>query len=262
MTANDTSTIETTEAVNPDGELRQGLFAAQAANIVELQAEIASRQEEIDNLKSLILDSHPVGTYQAGNLKVQVKPGARRINAGTFEKSLPGHQVSRSLPVAAAPAQPVGEAAVGGRGGRLRDERQAHGGGLMNAELSSLGIAQIVESAIADYDLHDEDGNELTDDLYVIRSEQLDELGLTVARRIHKATRELEAQGKGFKDVHSMTFGSVPVIIMPADDGTYTLRFDNSDEAVAITRLSRTALGDIRKQINDFLKEVKNHEHE
>lgn len=64
MTANDTSTIETTEAVNPDGELRQGLFAAQAARIVELQAEIASRQEEIDNLKSLILDSHPVGTYQ------------------------------------------------------------------------------------------------------------------------------------------------------------------------------------------------------
>ena len=34
------------------------------------------------------------------------------------------------------------------------------------------------------------------------------------------------------------------------------------DEAVAITRLSRTALADIRKQINDFLKEVKNHEHE
>ena len=42
-----------------------------------------------DNLKSLILDSHPVGTYQAGNLKVQVKPGARRINAGTFEKAYP-----------------------------------------------------------------------------------------------------------------------------------------------------------------------------
>ena len=81
------STIENTEAVNPDGELRQGLFAAQAARIVELQAEIASRQE--DNLKSLILDSHPVGTYQAGNLKVQVKPGARRINAGTFEKAYP-----------------------------------------------------------------------------------------------------------------------------------------------------------------------------
>lgn len=132
----------------------------------------------------------------------------------------------------------------------------------MSAELSSLGIAQIVESVIADYDLHDEDGNELTDDLYVIRSERLDELGLTVARRIHKATRELEAQGKGFKDVHSMAFGSMPVTIAKDGDRTYTLRFDNSDEAVAITRLSRTSLTDIKKQINEFLKEVKNHEHE
>lgn len=52
------STIENTEAVNPDGELRQGLFAAQAARIVELQAEIASRQEEVDELKARILDSH------------------------------------------------------------------------------------------------------------------------------------------------------------------------------------------------------------
>lgn len=132
----------------------------------------------------------------------------------------------------------------------------------MSAELSSLGIAQIVESVIADYDLHDEDGNELTDDLYVIRSEQLDELGLTVARRIHKAIRELEAQDKTGFPVHSMLCGHTPPTITTADDGTYTLRFDNSDEAVAITRLSRTALTDIKKQINEFLKEVKNHEHE
>lgn len=132
----------------------------------------------------------------------------------------------------------------------------------MNAELSSLGIAQIVESVIADYDLHDENGNELTDDLYVIRSERLDELGLTVARRIHKATRELEAQGKTDFPVHSLTFGSVPVTIAKDGDRTYTLRFDNSDEAVAITRLSRTALANIKKQINEFLKEVKTREHE
>ncbi len=131
----------------------------------------------------------------------------------------------------------------------------------MSAELSSLGIAQIVESVIADYDLHDEDGNELTDDLYVIRSEQLDELGLTVARRIHKAIRELEAQGKTGFPVHSMAFGSMPVTIAEDGDRTYTLRFE-SDEAVAIIRLSQTALGDIKKQIDDFLKEVKNHEHE
>lgn len=130
----------------------------------------------------------------------------------------------------------------------------------MSAELSSLGIAQIVESVIADYDLHDEDGNELTDDLYVIRSERLDELGLTVARRIHKAIRELEAQGKTGFPVHSMPFGSMPVTIAKDGDRTYTLRFDNSNEAVAITRLSRTALADLKKQINDFLREVKTHE--
>lgn len=131
----------------------------------------------------------------------------------------------------------------------------------MSAELSSLGIAQIVESVIADYDLRDEDGNELTDDLYVIRSEQLDELGLTVARRIHRAIRELEAQGKTGFPVHSMAFGSMPVTIAKDVDRTYTLRFE-SDEEVAIIRLSQTALGDIKKQIDDLLKEVKNHEHE
>lgn len=131
----------------------------------------------------------------------------------------------------------------------------------MSAELSSLGIAQIVESVIADYDLRDEDGNELTDDLYVIRSERLDELGLTVARRIHKAIRELETQGKTGFPVHSMAFGSMPVTIAKDGDRTYTLRFE-SDEAVAIIRLSQTALGDIKKQIDDLLKEVKNHEHE
>lgn len=131
----------------------------------------------------------------------------------------------------------------------------------MSAELSSLGIAQIVESVIADYDLRDEDGNELTGDLYVIRSEQLDELGLTVARRIHKAIHELETQGKTGFPVHSMAFGSMPVTIAEDGDRTYTLRFE-SDEAVAIIRLSQTALGDIKKQIDDLLKEVKNHEHE
>lgn len=132
----------------------------------------------------------------------------------------------------------------------------------MSAELSSLGIAQIVESVIADYDLHDEDGQELTDDLYVIRSERLDELGFEVAKRICKATHELEQGGKAGHPIHSMTFGSVPAVIAKDGDRTYTLRFDNSNEAVAITRLSRTALGDIKKQINDFLKEVKTHEHD
>ena len=116
MTANDTSTIETTEAVNPDGELRQGLFAAQAARIVELQAEIASRQEEVDELKARILDSHPAGTYQAGNLKVQVKPGARRINAGTFEKAYPATKYPGAYQLRPRP-QLVGSGILGGRVG-------------------------------------------------------------------------------------------------------------------------------------------------
>ncbi|MFR1106606.1 MAG: hypothetical protein ACLSDZ_03605, partial [Bifidobacterium sp.] len=76
------------------------------------------------------------------------------------------------------------------------------------------------------------------------------------------AIRELETQGKTGFPVHSMAFGSMPVTIAKDGDRTYTLRFDNSDEAVAITRLSRTALTDIKKQINEFLKEVKNREHE
>lgn len=130
----------------------------------------------------------------------------------------------------------------------------------MSAEPSSLGIARIVENVIADYDLHDENGNELTDDLYVIRSEQLDELGLTVARRIHKAVRELEAQGKTGFPVHSMVGGHTPPTITTADDGTYTLRFDNASEAVAVKGLNKTSLADVKKTIKDFLKEVKTHE--
>lgn len=131
----------------------------------------------------------------------------------------------------------------------------------MSAELSSLGIAQIVENVIADYDLHDEDGGELTDDLYVIRSECITDLGFEVAKRIRKATHELEQGGKTGRSIHSMIFGSVPATIAKDGDRTYTLRFE-SDEAMAIIRLSQTALGDIKKQIDDLLKEVKNHEHE
>lgn len=127
----------------------------------------------------------------------------------------------------------------------------------MSAELSSLGIALIVESVIADYDLRDEDGNELTDDLYVIRSERITELGFEVAKRICKAMRKLEEQA-GFP-VHSMVYGAPPTITK-ADDGTYQLRFDNASKAFAIEQLNKTALVGIKQTINEFLKEVKTHE--
>ena len=47
MTANEVlpPDFKEVETKNPDEGLRQGLFEAQAARIVELQAEIASRQE-------------------------------------------------------------------------------------------------------------------------------------------------------------------------------------------------------------------------
>ena len=78
MTANEVlpPDFKEVETKNPDEGLRQGLFEAQAARIVELQAEIASRQEEVDELKARILDSHPVGTYQAGSLKVSLVKSA------------------------------------------------------------------------------------------------------------------------------------------------------------------------------------------
>lgn len=127
----------------------------------------------------------------------------------------------------------------------------------MSVELSSQGIAQIVSQVISQYDLHDEDGNELTDDLYVIRSERLNDLAFEVAKRIHKATHELESQDM---PVHSMIYGSVPPNITTSDDGTYTLRFDNSNEAFVVEHLNKTALTDIKKTVNEFLKEVKNRE--
>lgn len=129
----------------------------------------------------------------------------------------------------------------------------------MSAELSSLGIAQIVEGVIVDYDLRDENGNELTDDLYVIRSERIAELGFEVAKRIRKATRKFEEQA-GFP-VHSMVYGAPPTITK-ADDGTYQLRFDNASKAFVIEQLNKTALVGIKQTINEFLKEVKTHEHE
>ncbi len=132
----------------------------------------------------------------------------------------------------------------------------------MSAELSSQGIAQIVESVIADYDLRDEDGNELTDDLYVIRSERITDLGFEVAKRIRKATHELEQGGKTGRSIHSMPFGGAPAAIAKDGYRTYTLRFGAPDGTVVIIRLSQTALGDLKKQVDDLLKEVKNREHE
>lgn len=92
MTANDTTTGADVRNTLTDERRRDLLFTRQAERIAVLQDEIKTRQEEIDRLKTLILDSHPAGTYQAGSLKVQVKPGARRLDVRRFERAWPASE--------------------------------------------------------------------------------------------------------------------------------------------------------------------------
>ena len=67
----------------------QRLLEAQAKRIAILQAEIKDREDEVDSLKSTILNQWPTGSYEAGNLKVSIRPGARTINASRFTKQFP-----------------------------------------------------------------------------------------------------------------------------------------------------------------------------
>lgn len=53
-------------------------------------------------------------------------------------------------------------------------------------------IADIIGLTIQEYDLKADDGQSPTDDLYMIRSSQLDELSLTAALRISEQTAKLE----------------------------------------------------------------------
>ena len=69
---------------------RAALLARQAERISVLQEEISQRQEEVDRLKTCILEEHPEpGSYTAGTLTVTVKPGRRGIDAKTLTKRYP-----------------------------------------------------------------------------------------------------------------------------------------------------------------------------
>ncbi|MBW3090409.1 hypothetical protein [Bifidobacterium miconisargentati] len=57
--------------------------------------------------------------------------------------------------------------------------------------LASINIADIIGRTIVDYDLKDEDGVSPTDDLYMIRSSQLDDLCTRAALRILHAEQRL-----------------------------------------------------------------------
>ena len=60
-----------------------------AQRIIILQEEINVRENEITELKDRIMQNHPVGSYQAGDLKVSIRPGARTINAKRFLQMFP-----------------------------------------------------------------------------------------------------------------------------------------------------------------------------
>lgn len=72
-----------------DQESRQRLLEAQALKISDLQARIKTMQEQVDGLKTSILDQWPEGSYQAGGLKVTVKAGAKTINPARFQERFP-----------------------------------------------------------------------------------------------------------------------------------------------------------------------------
>ena len=68
---------------------KQALLEAQAKRIALLQDEIKQRADEVATLKNTILDQWPEGTYEAGDLKVSVRPGAKTISAPRFTKAFP-----------------------------------------------------------------------------------------------------------------------------------------------------------------------------
>ena len=60
-----------------------------AANITSLQAQKEQIDEQITSLKQLILDNREPGSYEAGELKVQVREGSKRLDAKKFEATYP-----------------------------------------------------------------------------------------------------------------------------------------------------------------------------
>ena len=72
-----------------DEERQQRLLEAQAKRITDLQATIDNAKTEIDGLKAQILETHDIGTYEAGNLKVTVKKGAARLDSRKITKNFP-----------------------------------------------------------------------------------------------------------------------------------------------------------------------------
>lgn len=60
-----------------------------AQRIAVLQDEINIREEELASLKSQLLNSYDIGVYQAGDLKVSIQRGRRRLDTKRFQERFP-----------------------------------------------------------------------------------------------------------------------------------------------------------------------------
>lgn len=60
-----------------------------AQRIAVLQDEINIREEELASLKSQLLNSYGIGVYQAGDLKVSIQRGKRRLDTKRFQERFP-----------------------------------------------------------------------------------------------------------------------------------------------------------------------------
>ena len=68
---------------------RQDRLTGIAQRIAVLQDEINIREEELASLKSQLLNSYDIGVYQAGDLKVSIQRGKRRLDTKRFQERFP-----------------------------------------------------------------------------------------------------------------------------------------------------------------------------
>jgi hypothetical protein len=68
---------------------KKNLLILEAKRIALLQARIEECQTEIDQIKQRILDTHEPGSYEADELTVQVREGAKRLDAKKFMNTFP-----------------------------------------------------------------------------------------------------------------------------------------------------------------------------
>ena len=68
---------------------KKNLLILEAKRIALLQVRIEECQMEIDQIKQRILDTHEPGSYEADELTVQVREGAKRLDAKKFMSAFP-----------------------------------------------------------------------------------------------------------------------------------------------------------------------------